>query len=101
MGGVCMPPLMALAARKGSGSDAMASVMALMTIAHSAGMLIGALLGGLAMDVLSLRWVFPAGALAMLAGTVQFLCRGGAVETPQEEHSGLSRRLASGASSAS
>ena len=97
-GGVCMPALMALAARKGSGADAMASVMALMTIAHSAGMLIGALLGGLAMEMLSLKWVFPIGALAMTAGTVQFLWVRTAGETVQEEPAALPRRLAGSAS---
>ncbi len=72
-GGICMPALMALAAEKGSRSDAMASVMALMTVAHSLGMLIGALLGGVLMDVVHLRWVFPAGAAVMVLGTLQFL----------------------------
>jgi len=46
-----MPPLMALAVLKGNKTDAMGSVMALMTMAHSLGMLLGALLAGLAMDI--------------------------------------------------
>jgi MFS family permease len=71
-GGICMPALMALAAQKGSRSDAMASVMALMTVAHSLGMLAGALLGGLVMDVFDLRWVFPAGFAVMLGSTLHF-----------------------------
>ena len=97
-GGVCMPALMALAARKGSGADAMASVMALMTIAHSAGMLIGALLGGVAMETLSLRWVFPIGAVAMAAGTVQFLRARTAPAIVHAEPTDLPQRLAGSAS---
>jgi MFS family permease len=72
-GGICMPALMALAAQKGHRSDAMASVMALMTVAHSLGMLVGALLGGLMMDAFDLRFVFPAGAGVMLLGTLHFV----------------------------
>jgi predicted MFS family arabinose efflux permease len=71
-GGICMPALMALAAQKGSRSDAMASVMALMTVAHSLGMLAGALLGGVMMDLFELPRVFSVGALVMVATTVQF-----------------------------
>jgi MFS family permease len=74
-GGICMPALMALAAQKGSRADAMASVMALMTVAHSLGMLAGALVGGVLMDAFDLRWVFPAGAVAMAAGTALFVSR--------------------------
>jgi MFS family permease len=72
-GGICMPALMALAAEKGNRSDAMASVMALMTVAHSFGMLAGALLGGFLMDLFSLRWVFSAGAIAMVLGILFFV----------------------------
>jgi MFS family permease len=72
-GGICMPALMAIATRKGSTSDAMASVMALMTMAHSFGMLAGALLGGAMMDWFELHWVFPAGAIVMVMGTAQFV----------------------------
>ncbi len=97
-GGVCMPALMALAARKGSGADAMASVMALMTIAHSAGMLIGAVLGGVAMEALSLRGVFPIGAVAMAAGTVQFLRARTAPAIVHAEPTDLPQRLAGSAS---
>lgn len=72
-GGICMPALMAIAAQKGSKSDAMASVMALMTVAHSLGMLVGALLGGAMMDLFDLSFVFPAGAFTMVLGTTYFL----------------------------
>ncbi len=71
-GGVCMPALMAFAARRGARADANGSVMALMTMAHSLGMLIGAFLGGVLMDIADLRWVFTAGALVMGCGTIHF-----------------------------
>lgn len=72
-GGVCMPALMAMAARKGHRSVAMGSVMALMTVAHSAGMLVGALLGGVIMDLFALHLVFPAGAAIMFVGGCAFV----------------------------
>jgi MFS family permease len=100
-GGVCMPALMALAARKGSGADAMASVMALMTIAHSAGMLVGAVLGGVAMQLWSLHWVFLIGGFAMAVGTLQYLCVGSEVEVSDAEAPPAPHRLAAGAGSPS
>ncbi|MEW6670958.1 MAG: MFS transporter [Thermodesulfobacteriota bacterium] len=72
-GGVSMPALMALAVLKGSRANAMGSVMALLTMAHSLGMLVGSLLGGLTMDIFSLRLAFGLGSAAMVAGTVLFM----------------------------
>ncbi len=65
-GGISMPALMALAVLKGNDSNAMGSVMAVMTVAHSLGMLCGALLGGVMMDYFQLRWAFPLGAVIMI-----------------------------------
>lgn len=65
-GGIAMPALMAMAVLKGSTANAMGSVMAMMTVAHSLGMLSGALLGGLMMDFYQLRWAFPLGAAVMV-----------------------------------
>ena len=65
-GGIAMPALMAMAILKGSNTNAMGSVMALMTVAHSLGMLSGALLGGMMMDFFQLRWAFPLGAFIMM-----------------------------------
>jgi MFS family permease len=79
-GGVCMPALMALATRQGQRCDAMASVMALMTLAHSLGMLAGALLGGVMMDLFDLRWIFPAGAVVMVLGIAIFVTTAPAAE---------------------
>jgi MFS family permease len=65
-GGISMPALMAMAVLKGNDTNAMGSVMAVMTVAHSLGMLCGALLGGLMMDFFQLRWAFPLGAVIMM-----------------------------------
>jgi DHA1 family multidrug resistance protein-like MFS transporter len=64
-GGISMPALMALAVLKGSAKDAMGSVMGLLSMAHSIGMLAGSLVAGLMMDVSSLRNAFPSGAVLM------------------------------------
>jgi predicted MFS family arabinose efflux permease len=64
-GGISMPALMAMAVLKGDKANAMGSVMALMNVAHSLGMLVGALLAGLMMDLSQLRQVFPLGSVAM------------------------------------
>ena len=72
-GGISMPALMAMAVLKGSRISAMGSIMALMTVAHSLGMLCGALAGGLMMDFFQLRWAFPLGAVVMLVCTGFFL----------------------------
>ena len=65
-GGISMPALMAMVVLKGSDVNAMGSVMALMTVAHSLGMMSGALLGGVMMDFFQLRWAFPLGAVIMV-----------------------------------
>jgi MFS family permease len=72
-GGISMPALMAMAVLEGSRINAMGSIMALMTIAHSLGMLCGALMGGLMMDFFQLRWAFPLGAVVMMSCTAFFL----------------------------
>jgi len=68
-GGIAVPALMAIAVVKGSQTDSMGSVMAILTMAHSLGMLCGSLIGGLMMDVFQLRAAFPLGA-AIMAVTV-------------------------------
>jgi len=72
-GGVAMPALMAMVVLGGSKTNAMGSVMALMTVAHSLGMLSGALLGGLMMDFFQLSWAFPLGGGVMVICTGLFL----------------------------
>lgn len=72
-GGTCMPALMAMAAWKGNQRGATGSVMAYMTMAHSLGMLFGALLGGFMMDLFQLRLAFPVSALVMTLSIGLFL----------------------------
>jgi MFS family permease len=69
-GGIAMPALMALAVLKGGQNTAMGSVMSLITMAHSLGMLCGATLAGVVMDWLSLRIAFPVGAGLVAAATL-------------------------------
>lgn len=65
-GGISMPALMALAVLKGGETHGMGSVMGLLAMAHSLGMLTGSLLAGLMMDVSQLRNAFPTGAVMMI-----------------------------------
>ncbi len=72
-GGIAMPALMAAAVLQGSRANAMGSVMALLTVGHSLGMLIGSILAGVMMDWFQLRQAFILGALIMAAGTILFV----------------------------
>jgi DHA1 family multidrug resistance protein-like MFS transporter len=72
-GGTAMPAVMAVAVLKGHQTEAMGSVMAVLTVGHSLGMLMGAVLAGLMMDWFNLRHAFGLGAGWMLAGLVVFL----------------------------
>jgi len=72
-GGISMPALMAMVVLKGNRFNAMGSIMALMTVAHSLGMLCGALVGGLMMDFFQLRRAFPLGGVVMMICTGIFL----------------------------
>jgi len=72
-GGIAMPPLMGMAVLKGNQVKAMGSVMALLTMAHSGGMLAGSILAGLIMDLFQLRQAFSFGAGIMLLGSGSFL----------------------------
>jgi len=71
-GGISMPSITALALIKGDEKKAMGSVMAVMTVAHSLGMLTGSLIAGLAMDFFSLKFAFPCGMVFMATGTITF-----------------------------
>jgi MFS family permease len=72
-GGISMPALMAMAVLKGGRINAMGSIMALMTMAHSLGMFSGALMGGMMMDFFQLQTVFPLGGWIMLVCTGLFI----------------------------
>jgi hypothetical protein len=53
--------------------NCMGAAMAVLTVAHSSGMMARALIAGLAMDLVGLRVAFPLGAAVMLACTLAFL----------------------------
>ena len=72
-GGIAMPALMAAAVLRGNRIDAMGSVMALLTVGHSLGMLIGSVLAGIMMEWFQLRQAFIFGSLVMAAGTLLFV----------------------------
>ncbi|MDY0221294.1 MAG: MFS transporter [Desulfobacterium sp.] len=67
-GGVSMPSIMAMAVIKGNQKKAMGSVISLITMAHSLGMMTGSMAAGLAMDHAELAVVFPFGAGVMIFG---------------------------------
>ena len=71
-GGISMPAHMAIAVFKGNQSDAMGSLMGLMTMAHSLGMLMGSSFAGLMMDIADLRDAFSLGAAISFAGVLIF-----------------------------
>lgn len=71
-GGISMPALMAIAVKEGDKIRAMGSVMGIMTMAHSLGMLLGSILAGLTMDYFELRHAFPFGAFIMMTGVMVF-----------------------------
>ncbi|MFZ1199971.1 MAG: MFS transporter [Desulfobacterales bacterium] len=71
-GGISMPALTATAVLIGDKMEAMASVMALLTVAHSLGMLAGSMLAGVMMDLFRLRAAFPLGAALMATGVIAF-----------------------------
>ncbi len=72
-GGIAMPALMAAAVLRGNRIDAMGSVMSLLTVAHSLGMLIGSVLAGAMMDLFHLEFAFTIGAGVMIMGTLFFM----------------------------
>ena len=71
-GGTAMPALMAVSVFKGHETESMGSVMALLTVAHSLGMLTGALAAGLMMDWYQLRSAFGLGGILIMAGVAVF-----------------------------
>jgi MFS family permease len=72
-GGISMPALMAIAVIKGDETNAMASVISLITVGHSLGMLIGSIFAGIIMDISNLSYVFPCGLVLMATGVLAFI----------------------------
>ncbi len=71
-GGVSTAPHAAMSVQKGGQAEAMGSVMGLMTMGHSMGMMTGALLAGATMDYFQLRRAFSFGSVMMAFGVVLF-----------------------------
>ncbi len=71
-GGISMPAVMALSIIKGQEKCSLASVMSVVTVAHSFGMMVGSMAAGLAMDYLELEYVFPCGAAMIIFGIFLF-----------------------------
>ena len=86
-GGISMPAHMAIAVFKGNKSDAMGSLMGLMTMAHSLGMLMGSSFAGLMMDIADLRDAFSLGAVISFVGVLIFfaLTRAEKQPIPQDD----------------
>lgn len=72
-GGIAMPALMALAVTKGQQAEAMGSVISLLTMGHSLGMMVGSMGAGLMMDWFDLRVAFLLGAVLMFLGVAFFM----------------------------
>ncbi|MEA1966830.1 MAG: MFS transporter [Thermodesulfobacteriota bacterium] len=72
-GGISMPAIMAMAVIKGNETGAMALVMSIVTVAHSFGMMTGAMVAGLAMDYFELHFAFPCGMVIMALSTLLFM----------------------------
>ncbi|MDM8551074.1 MFS transporter [Desulfobacterales bacterium HSG2] len=77
-GGMSTVSHSAMTVRKGNSTKAMGSVMALMNMSHSMGMMSGALIAGLMMELLQLRQAFVSGSFIMILGVFLFMiCTGG------------------------
>jgi MFS family permease len=72
-GGIAFPALMALGVIEGRRLEAMGSIMGLLALAHSLGMLIGPLLAGLIIDFFSFSMVFFMGTLILVTGSLVFV----------------------------
>ena len=71
-GGISMPAIMAMGVILGHETKSMASVMSMLTVAHSAGMMVGAMGAGGVMDYFSLEYAFPCGTFLMGIGVILF-----------------------------
>ena len=71
-GGISTPAIMAEAIIKGNSTNAMGSVMGLITMAHSLGMFAGAFIAGIIMDFSSLNYAFFTGTCIMAGGVILF-----------------------------
>jgi MFS family permease len=72
-GGLSFPAVMALGVIQGRRGEQMGSVMGVLAMAHSMGMLAGPLMGGLILDLTSFGFLFGSGAAIIGGGTLLFL----------------------------
>jgi MFS family permease len=73
-GGISMPAVTARAVIQGKKMNVMGSVMALLTMGHSLGMMCGALLAGIIMEFHRLQTSFYIGGWIMIASLIIFFC---------------------------
>ncbi|MBN1276503.1 MAG: MFS transporter [Deltaproteobacteria bacterium] len=71
-GGISLPAVMAMGVIEGRRSKAMGSVMGLLALGHSLGMLAGPLLAGISIDLFSFSTMFFMGAAVLIIGTIIF-----------------------------
>ncbi len=69
-GGISVPSVMAMTVVLGRNKKSMGSVMSIMVMAHSLGMIFGPIIAGLMMDIIDIRIAFAGSAVIMLAGTI-------------------------------
>ncbi|MBW1739764.1 MAG: MFS transporter [Deltaproteobacteria bacterium] len=72
-GGIAVPAVMAMTVIIGRRTDSMGSVMALLTMGHSLGMLTGPILAGIMMDAFQLGLAFMGGTVVMVTGVAVVL----------------------------
>jgi MFS transporter, DHA1 family, multidrug resistance protein len=71
-GGISLPAIMAMGVIEGRQSGSMGSIMGLLALGHSIGMLAGPLLGGLLLDFFDFGAIFFSGAIVMALGAIMF-----------------------------
>jgi len=71
-GGISFPAIMAAGVIEGRKNRAMGSVMGILALAHSLGMLAGPMIAGTLLDYTSFKTIFIIGAAIMCAGTIVF-----------------------------
>ena len=71
-GGVSFPAIMAVGVIEGRRTNAIGSIMGLLALGHSLGMLAGPVLGGVLLDFFPFRIIFMFGAIVLIAGTAIF-----------------------------
>jgi len=72
-GGISFPAVMAIGVIEGRRTASMGSVMGLLALAHSVGMLAGPLIAGALLDFSSFSFVFALGAVIVALGTLVFV----------------------------